>query len=216
MMKPSSVLSRQQRPSDHRPQECGPSVRAALPLFLGSQGVGPLPSAPCHLCRGQRPRRRGRLSPSISSNSLTPACRCFESLPWSVLTAWRRSPATPRGSGPCLDFYNRWKEKGRGRSSLPAAARHASWGCNCRIRVPSRLGSELPPRRAGRRGQTQRPATARRAAGFKLPIDGAVSCSTASPATCAPCLPPSIVSTTPPSVPSASLPSLFVKEILEL
>ena len=211
MMKPSSVLSRQQRPSDHRPQECGHRSGLALPLFLGSQGVGPLPSAPCHLCRGQRSRRGGGLSPLDQFEQLDPSMPdALRACPWSVLTAWRRSPATPCGSGPCSTSTI----DGRRRGTLIVT------GCS----APRKLGLQLPDLASrldwgvsfhldelddeGKLSALQLRAELR---GFKLPIDVGRFLLNRPPATCVPCLPPSIVSTTPPSVPSASSLSLSSK-----
>jgi chromosomal replication initiation ATPase DnaA len=60
----------------------------------------------------------------------------LESLPLVCLDSLEAIAGNALWERALFDFYNRWKEKGEGRSSLPAAARHASWGCNCRISRP--------------------------------------------------------------------------------
>ena len=117
-----------------------PSVRPALPLFLGAKGSGR-----SHLFHATCAEVNARdaaaaISPSISSEQLDPSMLdALESLPWSVSDSLRRSPATPCGSGALFDFYNRWKEKGEGLIVTGCSAHHAR-GCNCRIFRPVSTG----------------------------------------------------------------------------
>ena len=172
-------------PSDHRPQECGHRSGLALLYFWGSQGSGR-----SHLLHATCAEVNARdaaaaISPSISSEQLDPSMLdALESLPWSVSTAWRRSPATPCGSGPCSTStplegeggdahrYRLQRATQAGAATAGSASR-LDWGVSFHL---DELDDE---------GQTQRPATARAELRVSsCPSTWAVSCSTASPATC--------------------------------
>lgn len=69
----------------------------------------------------------------------------LESLPLVCLDSLEAIAGNALWERALFDFYNRWKEKGEGTLIVTGCSAPQAGAATAGSRVPSRLGSELPP-----------------------------------------------------------------------